>query len=91
MIVTPDGDVKEIGGGDDSSTNNRMELTAVASALENLAKDNRPVAVYTDSVYVIRGIHEWCWAWRKRRRSPPLDKRFFAGLRQSIADEPMAL
>ena len=25
-----------------------------------------PVAVYTDSTYVIQGIREWIWGWRKR-------------------------
>jgi ribonuclease HI len=43
-----------------------MELIAVCSALKELASDKRSVGIYTDSSYVIRGITEWIWGWRKR-------------------------
>ncbi|MCM2323250.1 MAG: ribonuclease HI [Oligoflexia bacterium] len=66
IVAWPDGRVQELGGGDPSTTNNRMELTAVIRALLVVEKDPHPVAVYTDSVYVIRGITQWVWAWRKR-------------------------
>jgi len=66
VIVTPDGAVRELGNGLQNTTNNRMELIAVASALDAIAEDTRPVAVFTDSTYVIRGITEWIWGWKKR-------------------------
>lgn len=66
IVVTPDGRVTELGGGDDHTTNNRMELTAAIRALESCRGVDGPVAVYTDSTYVIRGIREWIWAWRRR-------------------------
>jgi ribonuclease HI len=56
-------------GGWDSvahTTNNRMELTGAISALAALSGVTGAVAVYTDSTYVIKGIQEWIWAWRKR-------------------------
>ncbi len=43
--------VKEISGGEDSTTNNRMELTAVIEALKALKKPCK-VNIYTDSTYV---------------------------------------
>lgn len=46
------------------TTNNRMELTAVISALEML--DNRETAiVYSDSQYVVNGITKWVKGWIK--------------------------
>lgn len=60
------GDVeKELAGAEASTTNNRMELTAVIRALEAL---KRPVEakVYTDSEYVRRGIQEWITGWKVR-------------------------
>lgn len=55
---------KEISGGARSTTNNRMELTAVIRALESL---NRPVEVilYSDSSYVVKGMTEWLSGWQR--------------------------
>jgi ribonuclease HI len=66
VVVTPDGDVTELGGREAHTTNNRMELTAAIEALAQVQRLPGPVAVYTDSVYVIKGIREWIWAWRRR-------------------------
>ncbi len=66
IVVTPDGKVTELGGGARHSTNNRMELTAVIEALRHVGAASNPVAVHTDSVYVIRGIREWIHGWRRR-------------------------
>lgn len=57
--------VKELAGRAASTTNNRMELTAALEALCTLP-DNEKVIVLTDSVYVIRGITEWIFGWKKR-------------------------
>lgn len=66
IIAFPDGQIQELGGGDPHTTNNRMELQAVISALAYLREHAGAVRVYTDSTYVIRGITQWCWAWIKR-------------------------
>lgn len=57
--------VKELFGGEDNTTNNRMELMAAIVALETL---NRPceVVLTTDSQYVRQGITEWLEGWKKR-------------------------
>ena len=59
------GQEKEICGGDASTTNNRMEMTAVIEALR-LLKRPCPVVIYTDSQYVQKGISEWIHGWKKR-------------------------
>ena len=66
IIVTPDGQVIELGGGSPHTTNNKMELSGAIAALEYLADRPGPVAIYTDSTYVIQGITQWIWGWRKR-------------------------
>jgi len=52
-------------GGEDPTTNNRMELTAVIKALQAL-KLKCHVELYTDSKYVLQGITEWLPNWKKR-------------------------
>jgi ribonuclease HI len=56
---------KELFGGERSTTNNRMELTAVIEALTSL-KRTCDVTIYTDSEYVRKGITEWLPAWKAR-------------------------
>lgn len=57
---------KEIYGGEPNTTNNRMELTAVIEALA-LLKQPCVVHVYTDSVYVQKGMKEWIHGWKQRQ------------------------
>jgi ribonuclease HI len=66
VIVTPDGHVTELGGRAAYTTNNQMELTGPIEVLMRLRRTPGALAIYTDSTYVIRGIREWIWAWRKR-------------------------
>ena len=66
VVVSPAGEVTELGGREAHTTNNRMELTAAIEALTHVARVAGPVALYTDSVYVIKGIREWIGAWRRR-------------------------
>lgn len=60
-----EGHEKEIYGGEPLTTNNRMELTAVIRALEALKRPCK-IKVYTDSVYVQKGITEWIHGWKLR-------------------------
>lgn len=61
------GDIeKEISGGEPSTTNNRMELTAVISALQAL-KYPCVVELYSDSKYVIDALSkEWARSWKRK-------------------------
>ena len=56
---------RELSGGESSTTNNRMELTAVIRGLEAL---KRPVDldIYSDSSYVVQGVTKWLPNWIKR-------------------------
>ena len=56
---------KELSGGESSTTNNRMELTAVIAGLSAL-KEPCIVELYSDSKYVIDGLSKgWAVSWRK--------------------------
>jgi ribonuclease HI len=60
---------RELSGADAATTNNRMELTAAAEALEALTRPCT-VALHTDSEYLRNGITRWTTGWvRKNWRS----------------------
>ena len=60
------GHEKELSGGEASTTNNRMELTAVIKGLQAL-KEPCVVELYSDSKYVIDGLQKgWAASWRKK-------------------------
>ena len=56
---------KELFGGEHNTTNNRMELLAVISALTALKRPCK-VLIWTDSQYVQKGISEWIHGWKAR-------------------------
>jgi ribonuclease HI len=60
--------IKELGGREEHTTNNRMELTAVIGALSFLIVlkiENCELKIYSDSSYVINGITKWVFGWQK--------------------------
>lgn len=59
------GTEKELFGGEQDTTNNRMELQASIEAL-NALKRSVNVVLYTDSTYVKNGITQWMPNWKKR-------------------------
>jgi ribonuclease HI len=59
------GTEKELSGAELATTNNRMELTAAAAALEALKRPCR-VVLYTDSQYVQNGVTRWHSGWVRR-------------------------
>ena len=64
-ILEWNGVEKELRGGENPTTNNRMELTAVIVALETL-KEACIVELYSDSKYVIDALTKgWLASWRK--------------------------
>ncbi|ANI88988.1 ribonuclease HI [Arachidicoccus ginsenosidimutans] len=55
---------KELSQGFRLTTNNRMELLAVITALEALTKKNIPVKIFTDSQYVVNSVEKkWLDNW----------------------------
>jgi len=57
---------RELRDGAPDTTNNRMELMAVISALEALDRPSA-ITVITDSAYVKNGITTWIRGWKKNR------------------------
>lgn len=55
---------RELSGGEDNTTNNRMEMLAVINGLEALTLPAR-VEIYTDSIYVRDGITRWIHGWKR--------------------------
>jgi ribonuclease HI len=57
--------LRELSGGEEQTTNNRMELTAAAEALEAL---KRPCSIilHTDSEYLKNGITRWHTGWVRK-------------------------
>jgi ribonuclease HI len=55
---------RELVGGAAATTNQRMELTAAVEALTALKRPSN-VVIYTDSLYVLKGIANWIVGWRR--------------------------
>lgn len=66
IVLRKSGEVRELGGPEAPTTNNRMEVTAALEALKSVQDLEGPVHLYTDSTYLIRGITQWVWGWRQR-------------------------
>lgn len=68
-VILADGQEIRKSGGEKLTTNNRMELTAVITALGTLLEttgwSSRPVTLSTDSQYVKNGITLWIKNWKK--------------------------
>lgn len=69
-IVVSEKTVTELGGRENRTTNNRMELMAAIGALEYLSKlatntSDLKATIYTDSSYVLKGATVWMKSWQK--------------------------
>lgn len=72
---------KEISEGYRLTTNNRMELLSVITALEALKNSNEEVIVYSDSKYVVDAVEKgWIFDWERKnfkgKKNPDLWQRF---------------
>ena len=84
------GTQKELSGAEMETTNNRMELTAAAAALETLKRPCK-VTLHTDSEYLKNGITRWMTGWvRKNWRSASGDPVKNMDLWQRILDAAKA-
>lgn len=58
---------QEAKGSEPNTTSNRMEMTAVLKAIEHgLEMKAKPITIYSDSQYVVKGFNEWMWNWAKK-------------------------
>ncbi|MCD8095956.1 MAG: ribonuclease HI [Ruminococcus sp.] len=80
---------KELSGGEASTTNNRMELTAVIKALEALTRPCK-VTLYSDSKYIIDSVTKgWAKSWQangwvKSDKKPALNPDLWKRLLQLL-------
>lgn len=66
-IILDDVRAVEIGGREDHTTNNRMELTGAIRALQYAGTlSDEKIELHTDSEYVMKGMTEWMEGWQKR-------------------------
>lgn len=62
-ILRVHGHERELSGGEEHTTNNRMELMAVIRALEALKRPSA-IRLHTDSRYVMDGASKWIRNWK---------------------------
>ena len=65
VLLIIDGKESSLWGGERSTTNNRMELTAAIKALEECNNDS-DITLTTDSTYVRDGITKWLVNWKQK-------------------------
>ena len=66
VIILPEGTVRELGGGERPTTNNRMEMLGAISALTAVQDRPEPVKLYTDSGLLVNGIKGWIHGWKRK-------------------------
>ncbi len=64
-VISFDDKVIELGGKEEHTTNNRMEITAALNALLHMKNLPEEITVLTDSSYLINGITKWVKDWVK--------------------------
>lgn len=89
-VLLFNGDRKEISGGDPDTTNNRMEMTAVARAL-NALKRPCQVRIHSDSALIINAftqgwIENWKQrGWKKADKKPVENRELWEAILQAMA------
>ncbi len=78
---------KEFSGGYRRTTNNRMELLAVITALENIKWPGMTVEIWSDSRYVVDSVEKgWVFGWEKKgfkdKKNTDLWRRFLVSYRK---------
>jgi ribonuclease HI len=66
-VVIVDGEkVLELGGREDRTTNNRMEMMSLLKALEVVKNSDKKIKIFLDSGYVLNGATKWVEGWQNR-------------------------
>lgn len=89
IVMTPD-EVIELGGREDMTTNNRMELMGAIQGLKEVEGEKskiQEVEICTDSQYVKKGMSEWIDGWIKKgwigsTKKPVLNKDLWQELKK---------
>ena len=98
VVTSPDGrTLAEQSGHAPQTTNNRMELTAIAEALEAAAGRHRRLTIWSDSQYAVNAfnlgwIRKWeTNGWRTAKRQPVKNPDLWRRIRQLLADSAAAV
>jgi ribonuclease HI len=85
--------VIELGGRENLTTNNRMELTGAIEGLKHCSTKNlKSIEIHTDSEYVKKGMTEWIEGWiRKGWKTAAKRDVLNKDLWQSLKDEEKRL
>jgi len=83
-IIFDEEKVLEIGGNEENTTNNRMEMRAAIEALKILP-EGAEAKLHTDSEYLMKGITIWILGWQKNNwrnanKKPVLNKELWEKL-----------
>jgi len=75
VVMMYNGHTKEMHGGETNTTNNKMELTGVVTALEAIKTTHIPVVIYCDSKYIVdnfsKSVRNWIKkGWKKSDNQP---------------------
>lgn len=92
-IISWNGKVNELGGGESHTTNNRMELTAAIEGLSFVRDlgDEFIIHVRADSSYVINGITKWVAGWERNgwinsKKEEVLNRDLWEALARVVSD-----
>ena len=86
---------RTVSGGDENTTNNRMEMQAVIEGLRRVTKSAPlPVVLRTDSAVVVGGMTEWLpgWharGWRKTNGKPVENQDLWASIATEMDRLPL--
>ena len=89
--VAPDGEPSG-SGGEEHTTNQRMEIYAVVDALRTLGGDTRPIEVVSDSTYVVNCFRDGWWkrwernGWQNSKRQPVANADLWKPLIELVRD-----
>jgi ribonuclease HI len=86
-VIMTDTEIIELGGREDLTTNNRMELSGALFGLKEIGHEATEVEVCTDSQYVKKGMTEWIDGWIKKgwvgsTKKPVLNKDLWVALKE---------
>jgi ribonuclease HI len=93
-ILFQDGKVRELGGREEHTTNNRMELKGAIEGLKAVPAGSN-VRVMADSEYVVKGITLWIkgWmakGWRTAAKKPVLNQDLWQDLYRAVEGKQIA-
>ncbi|MBP6949194.1 MAG: ribonuclease HI [Candidatus Pacebacteria bacterium] len=86
-VIMTEEEVIELGGREDLTTNNRMELSGALFGLKEVGVGVEDIEVCTDSQYVKKGMTEWIDGWIKKgwigsTKKPVLNKDLWVALKE---------